>query len=101
GALGIIGDDGEGYELLKGLEGTRVDTSCLAQCPGRFTPTYTKPMVATASGERELERLDIKNRSPLTSELEFELVKSLETALDTSPSAVILLDQVQEQNHGV
>src|SRR5258706_10742888 len=41
GALGVIGDDGEGYELLKGLERTRVETGSLIRSSERFTPTYT------------------------------------------------------------
>src|ERR1043165_7933306 len=97
GALGVVGNDGEGFELLKGLELTRVDTSCLVRSPDRFTPTYTKPMLRSTNGERELERLDIKNRCPLGVDLEGQLVESLVTALDTSPSAVIILDQVQER----
>ena len=34
--------------------------------PDRFTPTYTKPMMREPDGAmHELNRLDIKNRTPL------------------------------------
>jgi rfaE bifunctional protein kinase chain/domain len=100
-ALGVIGDDGEGFELLKGLAKTGVYTECLTLSSERFTPTYTKPMVRSGATEAELERLDIKNRSPLTTELEVQLLSDLEIALDANPRAVILLDQVQERNTGI
>ena len=44
-ALGVIGDDGEGFELLKGLDATGVDVDALVIRADRFTPTYTKPML--------------------------------------------------------
>src|SRR5881628_2544404 len=61
-ALGVIGEGGEGYDLERELRITGVDTTALIRSPRRCTPTYTKPMVAEQAGERELERLDIKNR---------------------------------------
>src|SRR5258708_38358898 len=100
-ALGVIGDDGEGFELLKGLGRTHVHTGCLVQSADRFTPTYMKPMVRSATGERELERLDIKNRSPLASEMELQVLEALDVSVRSSTRAVIVLDQVQERNHGV
>jgi len=106
-AVGIIGDDGEGYELLRGLHATRVETTRLMQTTDRFTPTYTKPMIRTPDGERELERLDIKNRAPLSHDLENRVIDHLTTLLSPnhhSPphlDAVIIADQVEERNCGV
>src|SRR5438552_14280895 len=48
-ALGIIGDDGEGFALLKGLLGTGVKIEWLTPSSDRFTPTYTKPIVRTSN----------------------------------------------------
>jgi bifunctional ADP-heptose synthase (sugar kinase/adenylyltransferase) len=60
-ALGVIGDDGRGYELLRGLRRTGVDVAPLIQVADRFTPTYTKPMMREPDGrQHELQRLDIK-----------------------------------------
>src|SRR5205823_4204059 len=70
--------------------------------PRRFTPTYTKPLVRTAEGERELDRIDIKNRRPLAVDIESTVIERLTQALRASSvNAVIVADQVQERNCGV
>ena len=109
-AVGVIGDDGEGFELERGLRATGVDTAGLMRSPTRFTPTYMKPMVAESAGERELERLDIKNRAPLDSAAESAIIRTLDDTLtgiekrktkNESPFAVIIADQVEDSNCGV
>ncbi len=60
-ALGVIGEDGNGYELKRALAATGVDTAPLIESRERFTPTYIKPL----RDGRELNRIDIKNRAPL------------------------------------
>lgn len=98
-AIGVIGDDGEGYELLRGLERTGVDVTGLARATDRFTPTYTKPMVRKPCGDHELERLDIKNRSRLLIDDEKLLAAQIGNAVKRC-HAVIIADQVQERNCG-
>lgn len=101
-AIGVVGADGEGYELLSGLSATGVDTSCLVKRSDLFTPTYIKPMVRDANGERELERLDIQNRAPMPADVESTVLARLERLLcQGSVDAVIVADQVVERNHGV
>jgi len=100
-ALGVIGDDGEGYELKRGLlaRGTHIEP--LIERPDRFTPTYTKPMVREADGrEHEIQRLDMKNRTPLPAELE-DLVIIRLRKLVPRMNGVIVADQVPERNCGV
>ena len=99
-AVTVIGDDGEGYELRNALEARRVDISQIIVSPGRFTPTYTKPMLQLPDGEEELERQDIKNRDILAESLETELIDHLEKVAP-SADAVIIADQVQERNCGI
>lgn len=100
-ALSVIGHDGEGFELIQGLKATRVGTSRILQSTRVHTPTYMKPMVREPDGERELERLDIKNRSPLAQELEDSLIESLrEVVQGERVDAVIIADQVDERNCG-
>jgi len=100
-ALGVIGDDGHGYELTRALRATGVDTGNLLVSPDRFTPTYTKPMLRDAGGaEHELERMDTKNRTPLTRDLEDEIVARLRR-LAPAVQAIIIADQVDERNCGV
>ena len=62
-ALGITGDDGEGYELRRALEGLGCDVRGLFTVPGRFTPTYLKPRdLSNPALSGEHDRYDTKNR---------------------------------------
>lgn len=100
-AVGVIGDDGEGYELRQGLIERGVDIEPLIQRSDLFTPTYTKPMMREPDGrEHEIQRLDIKNRIPLPTEVEEEVIARLRT-LAPKVDAVVVADQVQERNCGV
>ncbi len=100
-ALGVIGDDGQGYELRQGLMERGVNIAPLIVRADLFTPTYTKPMLRESDGrEHEIQRLDIKNRSPLPAEVE-DLVISRLRALVPQVNGVIVADQVQEPNCGV
>lgn len=101
--VGVIGLDGEGFDLKLGLARRGVNMSGLLETAERFTPTYTKPMLrSTAPGglERELNRLDIKNRRPLPAEWESAVIAQLER-LVPEVDGVIIADQVQERNCGV
>ena len=100
-ALGVIGDDGNGYELIRGLRERQVDVHALLRARDRCTPTYTKPMMHEPGGRvHELSRLDIKNRSPLPEKLEGELLVRLRELVPTV-DGVIVADQVAERNCGV
>src|SRR5690242_8237594 len=77
--VALIGDDGEGYELRQALAAMpAVDPVAVLTAAGRRTPTYTKPMLG-AAGEppRELNRLDIKNRTPTPADAEERLIEHL------------------------
>ncbi len=95
-ALGVIGDDSNGYELKRALSATGVAITSLIESHERVTPTYTKPR----RDGRELNRLDIKNRTPLPRAIEDEIILQLR---DWVPrvNGVIVVDQVQEENCGV
>ena len=99
-ALGVIGDDGEGYDLRRGLKERRVEIDDLIVSPDRMTPTYTKPMRRMPGGEVEMDRQDIKNRTPLPTGLEDDVVARLELLIPEVDS-VIILDQVDDRNLGV
>ena len=99
-ALGVIGDDGRGYELLRGLRRAGVDVSPLLQAADRFTPTYTKPMMREPDGRaHELNRLDIKNRGPLPAGVEDALISALRERA-AAVDGIVVADQVQERNCG-
>src|SRR5262245_37615810 len=101
-AVSVIGDDGEGYELLKGLDQLRVvDRSGILQDPSRRTPTYTKPMLQkVGKPTQELNRLDIKNRSKLSGSAEEKVLTSLNDIWKQIDS-LIVSDQVSESGCGV
>ncbi|MDA0709184.1 MAG: PfkB family carbohydrate kinase [bacterium] len=96
-ALGVVGDDGQGYDLVKGLRATNVNTNSLIHSPERLTPTYTKP-VNLKTGQ-EHQRQDIKNHTPLPTDLEDRLIQALRQ-LVPKVHGVIALDQVAEPNCG-
>ena len=78
-----------------------VDAASVFADGARRTPTYTKPMLGEANGHcRELNRLDIKNRTPLSIVLEANLIEAL-TRLWSNIDALLVLDQVSEANCGV
>jgi rfaE bifunctional protein kinase chain/domain len=100
-ALGVIGDDGMGYELLRGLRDRGVDVEPLIQVGKRFTPTYTKPMLREADGyTHEIQRMDTKNRDPLPVELEKRIIALLREWIG-HVQGIVIADQVPERNCGV
>lgn len=100
-AVSILGRDGNGYDLRRGLEATGVALDYLLEAPDRFTPTYTKPMRRQPDGsEVEMNRLDIKNRQPLPADLEEALLERLR-AVVPQVHGVLIADQVPERNCGV
>jgi rfaE bifunctional protein kinase chain/domain len=100
-ALGVIGDDGEGDDLLRALARIGVDGAGLLRVPSRFTPTYLKPMLRQADGPaRELNRLDTKNRTLLPAALEDEVIARLRRLLP-HVQGVVISDQATEANCGV
>src|SRR5262249_44782608 len=76
--ISVIGDDGEGHELRQALDELGVvDTDGVFYGESRRTPTYVKPVLHEASKPaRELNRLDIKNRTPLPHAAEQLVLKS-------------------------
>lgn len=101
-AMSVIGDDGEGYEVLQALDQLRVvDRAGILQDSARRTPTYIKPMLQKAGqATRELNRLDIKNRAKLSTLAEEKVLNSLEQSW-TRIDALIVSDQVSEADCGV
>jgi bifunctional ADP-heptose synthase (sugar kinase/adenylyltransferase) len=97
----VIGDDGHGYDLLRALSALPVDTSAIVRVADRLTPTYTKPLQPQAQGSpRELNRLDIRTRAPLSDETHAILAAKVREMF-TRVDGLIVLDQIVEENWGV
>src|SRR5438067_11303752 len=80
--IAFVGDDGEGHELRQALKAMpAVEHGGIVSAPGRRTPTYTKPMLMEAGQPpRELNRLDIKNRTPTSDGMQDMIIELLEEA---------------------
>lgn len=97
----VLGDDGQAYDLLKELRRLPVDDSYIIQDPQRLTPTYTKPLKQDAGGHWcELNRLDLRTRSPLSASTSEKLCRYLQEAFARC-HGLIVLDQINETNWGV
>lgn len=99
-AVGVVGDDGYGFELRRALTEQGVNTHRLIISKDRFTPTYVKPMREEDGVEREMERFDIQNRQPLPAPLQQAVIEALQQVVP-QVDAVIVLDQVEQADCGV
>ena len=99
--LGVVGEDGEGDDLLRRLDLIGIDGDGLIRAPGRFTPTYLKPMLRQGNTPaRELNRFDTRNRTQLPVEIETEVITRLHD-LFRRRIGIVIVDQVSERNCGV
>jgi len=100
-AVGLTGEDGEGYELRQDLAALDCGSKHLHADPDRMTPTYLKPRdCGDASLAGEHSRYDTKNRTPTSRETEQRIIQSIESLLPQI-DAMIILDQVAELDCGV
>jgi rfaE bifunctional protein kinase chain/domain len=99
--IGVAGDDGEGYELVRALgamPGVRCDAFLRSDRWRTFT--YCKPMLHVESGPPvELNRLDSKNWSRLPADLEERLIANVEAIAETV-DGIVVLDQVDRAETG-
>jgi len=100
-ALGLVGDDGNGFDLRKKLVEIDVDVNGLLEIPGYATPTYNKPMMREPDGyEHELNRMDVKMRTPLAASLEDQLIDEMNRVL-AEADGMLVVDQARSLNCGV
>lgn len=103
-AVGIAGEDGEGWELqraLQNLPGVRMEH--FISTPLRQTFTYTKPIRCFPGAPPvELNRLDFKNWTPTPASLENQLCEAIRDLVNRNQvDAMILLEQVDAAQTGV
>ena len=100
-AIGYTGDDGNGFILRRELIQRGVDIEHLLHTTKRFTPTYAKPMMTEVTGQTiELNRIDIKNRTPNPLELENEIIQRVRMAIQDH-DGILVTEQVKDDGCGV
>ena len=97
--LGMVGDDGFGYELRGALSALGISPDLLVSARSVPTFTYTK-LLNTATGEEDLPRIDFVNRRPLPEELDRELTARFESAAP-SYDVIVVSDQAETEQGGV
>ena len=97
--LGMVGDDGFGYELRGALAARGISHELLVDAPGVPTFTYTK-LINAQTGEEDLARVDFVYTRPLPESVERELIARLERAA-TDYDIVLVSDQAETTQGGV
>jgi rfaE bifunctional protein kinase chain/domain len=101
-AIGVAGEDGEGYELRRALSSSpRVRLDYFLQTAARHTFTYCKPLIIEAGKPpRELNRLDQKNWTPMPSAIAEQLSANV-AAVAKMADALVLIGQEDQPTTGV
>ena len=102
-AVGFCGEDGEGWELRRALEGLGLEMAGFLTAAERRTPTYGKICHVGRDGgrlvlRRELERLDIRNRRRTPPWVQQGLTAYLRGSGEWD--AVVVVDQVPDAGCG-
>jgi rfaE bifunctional protein kinase chain/domain len=88
--VGVIGEDGPGFDLAAALTAAGVDLSRLTRSASRPTPTYLKPVVPREDGLLdELSRYDVFPREPLGAEEEQSLLAAVREELGRCGALII------------
>ncbi|MCC6389238.1 MAG: ribokinase [Bryobacterales bacterium] len=95
--LGVLGEDGHGWELRRALAARGIDHQLCVTHPEVCTFTYTK-LLNRRTGEEDLPRVDFINSTPLPPEAEEELVNRLRR--NAPEFDVILVSDQAETNAG-
>jgi rfaE bifunctional protein kinase chain/domain len=95
--LGMIGNDGFGYELRQALTSRGISSDLLVEATGVPTFTYTK-LINSATGDEDLPRIDFVYTRPLPEAVEREIVALL---YDARYDVVLVSDQAETEQGGV
>jgi len=88
--VGVVGDDGEGFELTRLLAGAGIDLELLRRSPDRPTPTFIKPALPGGTGApSEMSRFDIFPRNELSAEELARVTADMEEALERASGLII------------
>jgi rfaE bifunctional protein kinase chain/domain len=96
--LGVMGDDGFGYELRQALAVAGVDSSLMVSGPVN-TFTYTK-LLNAATGEEDLGRIDFVNASAVPPQVERAVLDRLHSVA-AGFDVILAADQSETEVEGV
>ncbi|HWR53571.1 MAG TPA: PfkB family carbohydrate kinase [Bryobacteraceae bacterium] len=99
GVLGVVGDDGAGMELLRGLEARDITTEMVVKSAAVPTFTYTK-LLNVKTGEEDQPRVDFVYAKAMPDEVERKLLNRLESAVG-GYDVVLVEDQAETAEGGV
>lgn len=97
--LGVVGDDGFGFELRRALETRRIGAQHLVTVPEFQTFTYTK-VINSQTGIEDYPRLDFIATQPLPLWAEQKIVEELR-ALAPQYDVILVADQAETDHGGV
>jgi rfaE bifunctional protein kinase chain/domain len=97
--LGVVGDDGFGFELRQTLARRRIDARYLVDVAGLQTFTYTKLLNST-TGEEDLPRVDFITTRPLSGDTERRIVAAVRAAVPEF-DVILVSDQAETAAGGV
>jgi bifunctional ADP-heptose synthase (sugar kinase/adenylyltransferase) len=97
--LGVVGEDGFGWELDRALRGRGIDAGLLIRSSEVPTFTYTK-LINVATDEEDLPRIDFIHTREISQELETRVVELFSRVVDDF-DVVIVSDQAETAAGGV
>jgi rfaE bifunctional protein kinase chain/domain len=97
--LGVVGDDGHGYELGRALAARGISDRLLVKSIDVPTFTYTK-LINCRTGEEDLHRVDYIYTRPLPASIEKELVTRFER-IAADYDVILISDQAETSQGGV
>jgi rfaE bifunctional protein kinase chain/domain len=97
--LGVVGEDGFGWELDRALRGRGIDASLLIRSAEVPTFTYTK-LINDATDQEDLPRIDFIHTRELSTELESRVIDLFERVAGDF-DVVIVSDQAETAAGGV
>ncbi len=97
--LGVVGEDGHGFELERALDARRIEHSALVCDPSVLTFTYTK-LINRSSGIEDLPRVDYLTPRDLPEDLTARVVERFERFVPQF-DVVLVSDQMEIDAGGV
>lgn len=97
--LGVIGEDGAGWDLKQALKARGISHDLCVSDPGVATFTYTK-LINAATGEEDKPRVDFVNKRQMPESAEQRVLRNLRNAAPNF-DVILVSDQAETETGGV